>query len=140
MGERLILGVGLSSGADAQALLALALAVLDEGERKAAELASIVSLERRIGHPALRALAMALDCPLLGYPAERLAGARVPTPSMRVEELVGVASVAEAAALEAAGRGALLLVGKRRASHLTCALAHGDGIDPEDGFSSGPRN
>lgn len=127
--DRLILGVGLSSGAEAEALLALALAVLREAGRKAVDLTGIASLEGRIGHPAIRSLAIRMDRPLLGYPACRLAGQTVPTPSARVTELTGSPSVAEAAALEGAGTGARLLVNKRRASLLTCALAHGEGSE-----------
>ncbi|WP_143162877.1 cobalamin biosynthesis protein, partial [Couchioplanes caeruleus] len=61
--------------------------------------------------------------PLVLFAPELLAGVEVPHPSVRVAAAAGVPSVAEAAALRAAGRGAVLLLPKRVLGHVTVAIA-----------------
>lgn len=75
------------------------------------------------------ALAAALGAPVTPVAPEALAAADTLTRSPRVAALRGTGSVAEAAALAAAGRGARLL-GPRAVSAdrlATCALAEGPG-------------
>lgn len=69
--------------------------------------------------------AAALGVPLVLVPRAELeaAGARVQTRSERVLEMTGVPSVAEAAALAAAGPQARLIVPRIAARTATCALA-----------------
>jgi cobalt-precorrin 5A hydrolase/precorrin-3B C17-methyltransferase len=57
------------------------------------------------------------------FPAETLRSVRVPTPSEAVRSAVGTPSVAEAAALLAAGPGADLVVTKRTSAHAAVAVA-----------------
>lgn len=79
--------------------------------------------------PALVALAGQLGLPVIAVEAAAMAGVDTPTQSPKVQAARGVGSVAEAAALAAAGPGARIIVGRvisadRRA---TCALAEGTG-------------
>ncbi|TCM86581.1 cobalamin biosynthesis protein [Rhodovulum steppense] len=76
----------------------------------------------------LTALADRLGLPIRAIPAERLAAIDTPTQAPRVHAARGTGSVAEAAALAAAGPGARL-TGPRRISTdrmATCAIATGD--------------
>lgn len=73
----------------------------------------LASHRGKAGEPALRALAEARGWPLAVYPVERLASVPVPNPSARVAAEVAAPSVAEAAALLAAGAN-WLVVPKRR--------------------------
>jgi cobalamin biosynthesis protein CbiG len=86
----------------------------------------LASADVKAGEPALLALAGAHRWPLRFFTADRLAAVAVPTPSAVVARHVGTPSVAEAAALLAAGGArAELVVAKRRSAHATCAIARG---------------
>ena len=77
----------------------------------------------------LSELAVALDLPVLALRAEEMKGVATPTQSDRVAALFGVGSLAEAAALAAAGPGARLR-GPRSVSRdgtATAAIAEGPG-------------
>jgi len=63
----------------------------------------------KVEAPVARALAAELGVPLRGVPRESLAAEKVLTHSTRVAQRFGTGSVAEAAALAAAGPGARLL-------------------------------
>jgi cobalt-precorrin 5A hydrolase/precorrin-3B C17-methyltransferase len=63
------------------------------------------------------------ELPLLHYPAETLADVEVPNPSEVVLAEIGTPSVAEAAALRAAGAGAALVVAKLKGDNVTVAAA-----------------
>lgn len=78
--------------------------------------AGLASIDRKGDEPALLALAVQRGWPLRLYDAPTLAGVTVPHPSEAVAREMGTASVAEAAALQAAsqaGGPARLLVEKR---------------------------
>lgn len=107
------------------------------GFRQAATLASlqdalagatpglIATAEAKAGHPAFRALAEALAVPIAAISEPDLTNASTLTDSAASRAAHGAGSVAEAAALVAAGPGASLL-GPRAASRdrmATCALA-----------------
>jgi cobalamin biosynthesis protein CbiG len=87
---------------------------------------AVATVEGRLEHPAVRAL----PWPARGYPADTLAAVAVPNPSAVVAAAVGTASVAEAAALLAAGDGARIVVPKRRSDHATVAVARIAAIEP----------
>ncbi len=91
---------------------------------------AVATVESRADHPALADL----PWPVVSYPAEVLAVVVVPDPRSRVSEALGTPSVAEAAALLAAGPGAELVVPKRRADAVTVAVARtlSSPSDPED--------
>jgi cobalamin biosynthesis protein CbiG len=105
--------------------------VVEEGVRQAlarADLATlavgvVASVDAKKDEPALRALARSFGVPFRTFRADRLAGVPVPTPSARVQEAVGTASVSEAAAVAAAG-GPLILP-KVKGSVWTLAVALG---------------
>jgi cobalamin biosynthesis protein CbiG len=79
----------------------------------------IATLDKRRNHPALQTLGWTV----LGYTATELAAVDPPTPNARVEVETGTPSVAEAAALVAAGVGGELVVTKRSSAHATVAVA-----------------
>jgi cobalt-precorrin 5A hydrolase / precorrin-3B C17-methyltransferase len=78
----------------------------------------VATVDRRASHPAIPAGAVT-------FPAGLLAAVDVPDPSAVVAEAVGTPSVAEAAALLAAGPGARLVAGKRKGPTATAAVAVG---------------
>ena len=122
----LIAGIGLRPGTSTQDIRAclddaLAQAGLAEVPTRIATLAS------RFDEPGLAELATALNVALVAIPDEALAGfeAACATRSNRIAGLYGVGSVAEAAALAAAGPGAVLVQPRIATSRVTCALARG---------------
>jgi cobalt-precorrin 5A hydrolase / cobalt-factor III methyltransferase / precorrin-3B C17-methyltransferase len=118
-------GIGCSSGATAtevEAVMADALAAAGE------TLPDVVAtVDRRAGHPAVPRGAVTFPASLLGRMA-------VPSPSEAVAEAVGTPSVAEAAALLAAGPGARLVAPKHKRATATAAVAVAPGPrDPAGG-------
>jgi len=75
--------------------------------------AGLASIDRKADEPALLALAAQRHWPMRWFDAPRLAAVPVPNPSTAVAQEMGTASVAEAAALLAAGPEAQLLQTKR---------------------------
>jgi cobalt-precorrin 5A hydrolase / precorrin-3B C17-methyltransferase len=111
--KALAVGFGCSSRASPEsAVEALRAALADAG--LAPELVTrIGTVERRARHPAVLALADATGADVLAYEPETLDRVAVPTPSDYVRATVRTRSVAEAAALLAAGEHGALLVPKR---------------------------
>ena len=95
----------------------------------AAAVAGVASLDRKGDEPGLLALCQQRQWPLKTFTAARLAVVPVPNGSPVVARQVGTPSVAEAAALAAAGTGARLLVpktvvhGEGASGAATCAVA-----------------
>ncbi len=95
----------------------------------AAAVAGVASLDRKSDEPGLLALCQQRQWPLKVFTADRLAAVAVPNGSPVVARQVGTPSVAEAAALAAAGTGARLLApktvvrGERASGAATCAVA-----------------
>ena len=91
--------------------------------------AGVASLDRKGDEPGLLALCQQHQWPLKVFTAARLAAIPVPNGSPIVARQVGTPSVAEAAALAAAGANARLLVpktivrGERSSGAATCAVA-----------------
>jgi precorrin-3B C17-methyltransferase/precorrin-6y C5,15-methyltransferase (decarboxylating) CbiE subunit/precorrin-6Y C5,15-methyltransferase (decarboxylating) CbiT subunit len=107
-------GVGCSraaTAAEVEAVMAEALGALVPDV--------VATVDRRAGHPALPAGAVTLPAGLLG-------AVDVPDPSAIVAAAVGTPSVAEAAALLAAGPGARLVAGKHKGTTATAAAAVSD--------------
>lgn len=77
--------------------------------------------------PVLREAARLLGLPVLILPKQALAGTedRITVDSARVRVCLGVPSVAEAAALAAAGPGSRLVVPRMSVPDATCAIAVG---------------
>ena len=113
----LVAGVGASSNAAADAATALLDSALAGLARES--LAEVATIDRRAGDPVVTSLGL----PVRAFTAEALAIVDVPTPSEAVRAAVGTPSVAEAAALLAAGPGAELVVRKQAGREATVAIA-----------------
>lgn len=109
-----VAGFGFRTGADISALRAALAAA------QGAHLTALASVKAE--DTALQALATEMGLPLIAVPAEALAGIVTITQSPRMLARFGTGSVAEAAALYAAGPGATLL-GPRVASPCGRAVA-----------------
>ncbi len=79
--------------------------------------AGLASIDRNADEPALLQLAAQHGWPLRWFPADALATVPVPNPSAAVQAEMGTASVAEAAAVLAAGPASRLLAPKRVEHH-----------------------
>jgi cobalt-precorrin 5A hydrolase/precorrin-3B C17-methyltransferase len=122
-------GVGSSTGANPVALWERVVTSLAEVAIDMAAVGEVATLDRKANEPAIVALADRLGVGVRTFAAPALAAVaatgRLPNPNPVVADAVGTPSVAEAAALLAAGTGATLLSEKRvsRARDSTVALA-----------------
>jgi len=98
-----VAGLGFRQTATADSLRAALLAAGGEG------VAALATLAEKAAAPALLALAGALGVPVIPITAAALAGVETLTDSPRLRAFLGTGSLAEAAALCAAGPGARLL-------------------------------
>jgi cobalt-precorrin 5A hydrolase/precorrin-3B C17-methyltransferase len=119
----LVVGIGSSSGADADGIDRLVTDALAGAGWSLDAVGLVVSVDLKRDEPGIVALADRLGVDLRTFPAEVLARQDVPTPSSVVADAVGTASVAEAAALVAAGPGGRLVVTKRKSGEATVAVA-----------------
>ncbi|WP_162501445.1 cobalamin biosynthesis protein, partial [Methylobacterium crusticola] len=126
-----VAGIGFRHATAAPEILALVGEALAQAALGAARLGALATAEDRAGDAAIRAAAEVLGVPLLGIPVEALreAGRRGVTRSARIETLRGVGSLAEAAALAAAGPAGRLILPRIASAGATCALA-APGDDP----------
>jgi cobalt-precorrin 5A hydrolase/precorrin-3B C17-methyltransferase len=115
----LVAGVGASSNAPAGAAAVLLAEALAAAGLAPVSVAEVATIDRRARDPVVTSLGR----PVHGFPAEVLARVEVPNPSPPVAAEVGTPSVAEAAALTAAGPGAELVVTKRKGAAATIAVA-----------------
>ncbi|WP_369356244.1 cobalamin biosynthesis protein [Streptomyces sp. cg2] len=128
-GGRLVAGVGARRGVSAAEVRELVRAALAAAGPEPGALVGLATVAAKAAEPGLLGAAREFGVPLWSFPAAELAAVRVPGPSAAVRAAVGTPSVAEAAALLAAGPGAVLVVGKRvsapkgRPGAATCALA-----------------
>lgn len=113
----MILGVGLEAGTPVSHVHEL----LARAGIDLAAATVVATVDTRAGEPAL--LALAAGRVLRTFPAATLDAVIVPHPSSVVRRLTGTGSVAEAAALLAAGPGAVLVVEKAVGVGVTVALA-----------------
>jgi cobalt-precorrin 5A hydrolase / cobalt-factor III methyltransferase / precorrin-3B C17-methyltransferase len=129
----LALGVGCERGCAPDELLALVRGTLAEHGLAEGAVAALVSLDLKADEPAVHAAAAALDVPARFFDGAALAAEepRLATPSELVRHEVGVAGVAESAALAAVGTAGILLVPKVKSRRATCAVALAPGpLDP----------
>lgn len=115
----LVAGIGASTAPPPDEVAALLGEALAGAGVSRSSLRAIATIDRRAREPALEALGL----PVIAYSAGELARVNVPNPSGVVEAAVGTPSVAEAAALLAAGPDARLIAQKRASVHATVALA-----------------
>ena len=119
----LVVGVGARSGVPEDELdraIGLALAA---AARSSAQVAVLATVDRRAVEPGMRAVARRRGWLLVAFGAAQLSSVDVPRPSGTVRDRAGTGSVAEAAALRAAGPGATLLRGKTVFPRVTVAIA-----------------
>ncbi|MDT3400031.1 cobalamin biosynthesis protein [Streptomyces sp. B1866] len=126
-GGPLVVGVGACRGVAGDEVVDLVCAALAEAGLSPAGVVALATAAARAAEPGLVRAAARLGVPLRGYGAGALAAVPVPHPSALALAALGTPSVAEAAALLAAGEGGVLLVGKRKSrgspARATCAVA-----------------
>jgi precorrin-3B C17-methyltransferase/precorrin-6y C5,15-methyltransferase (decarboxylating) CbiE subunit/precorrin-6Y C5,15-methyltransferase (decarboxylating) CbiT subunit len=116
--EVVALGVGCSTEATPEEVAAVAAEALAAAGTGGPGV--VATVDRRADHPAVAAQAAGR---LVAFPASLLAAVDVPHPSEAVARAVGTPSVAEAAALLAAGPGARLRATKHTGPTATAAVA-----------------
>lgn len=120
----IIAGIGCKTGVSAEAIVALLL----EAGREGPSMPDLLAVpEFRRGEDGIRQAAETLGISILWIGRAALKGeqGRCLTRSARAEREVGLASVAEAAALAGAGPGGRLVLARIAANGVTCALAEG---------------
>ena len=112
----LVAGIGCTSAATSDEIVALVTETLAAAGRTPSRLACLATIDTRAGLEALHSAAHRLGAPLRFFAASELAaeGHRLMTPATNP----GIPAVAEAAALKAGS----LLVPKRKSAHVTCAI------------------
>jgi cobalt-precorrin 5A hydrolase / precorrin-3B C17-methyltransferase len=111
----LVVGIGTSSHATVETAHEAVATALAAAGMVPASLGCVATIDRRATHPAVTGLAALLGCRIVTFGAEELRALEVPNPSVAVSEAVGSPSVAEAAALAAAGPGGALVATKSTA-------------------------
>ncbi|MFL6138130.1 MAG: precorrin-3B C(17)-methyltransferase [Frankiaceae bacterium] len=119
----LVVGLGASRGAPAGEVERLVDGALAAAGLAPGSVACAATVEAKAGEQGLVEACAARGWPLVARPAAALAGVEVPHPSEVVRAAVGTPSVAEAAALDVAGPGALLVVPKTASAMATVAVA-----------------
>ncbi len=124
-GERLIAGIGIRPGTAASDILACLDEALAIAGLAGAATMRFATLSSRLDEPGMIAAASERGAELVAIPDEALKGfeAACATRSTRIASLYGVGSVAEAAALAAAGPGGTLVQPRIATARVTCALA-----------------
>jgi cobalt-precorrin 5A hydrolase len=120
----IIAGVGCCRGASANEVQAAITQALARRNLAPGALGLIATAEAKADEAGISEAAAALGVQVALIASEQLAAAsaNVATKSERVQELIGVPSVAEAAALAAGGAGARLLAPRIVVGPVTCAL------------------
>ena len=121
----IVAGLGFRHATPAAEIVALVERAFHDAGLPLARLRHLATPADRAGEPAICAAAAWLGHPLLPVPPEALVAvdAAVVTRSERIEAVRGIGSVAEAAALAAAGPGATLAFPRIASAGATCALA-----------------
>jgi len=124
----IVAGIGCRRGAPAPDIEAAIRAALERAGLTSEALDCIATVARKDGEAGLKAAAANFGLAVVVVPdaALQTAGERTVTRSERVVALTGVPSVAEAAALAAAGPEARLLGPRLIVGTATCALARSD--------------
>ncbi len=119
----LVVGLGASTGADPEGTARLVDAALAGAGLDERAVGTVATLTGKAREAAIAAVGGRLGVPVVEFPAPALATVAVPHPSPVVAAAVGTPSVAEAAALCAAGPGASLVVAKQKTGEATVAVA-----------------
>ncbi|NMO55472.1 cobalamin biosynthesis protein [Actinoplanes sp. TBRC 11911] len=118
-----VVGVGARRGVSVGDLRSAVDTVLREAGLVDADVRILATIERRAAERGVREMAREKGWELVPLDAVELGRQDVPHPSATVHAAVGTASVAEAAALAAAGSGSRLTVPKRVFPGVTVAVA-----------------
>lgn len=118
-------GLGCNRGTAAAEMDDLLIATLAAHGLSPLALAGLASVAAKADEPGLHDLAQRRGLAIKFYPAAELDAVAVPNPSDQPARHVGTHSVAEAAALIAAGPGGSLIVQKQKSINATLALALG---------------
>lgn len=110
----LSVGVGARRGVSPDEVWETVTGVLREAGLSPRAVSGLATVDVRAAEPGLLGAARRLGVPLRSFPAGVLASVEVPHPSAAAARSAGTPSVAEAAALLAAGRGAGLVMAKRK--------------------------
>jgi cobalt-precorrin 5A hydrolase/precorrin-3B C17-methyltransferase len=119
----LVVGVGGSRGVGCQEVLRLVRGSLEGAGLSPRSVGALATVDVKADEDGIVAAARELGVELLTFGAARLARQDVPNPSGVVRDAVGTPSVAEAAALCAAGTGGELVVQKQKSAMATVAVA-----------------
>jgi len=125
----MVAGLGCRSGATAEAIAEAFAAALERCGVARSQIDALATDSGKSREGGILALAQALGLPVICVDASEMksAAAGAITSSERVIALKGVPSVAETAALAAAGRAARLLAPRFATATVTCAIAVGEG-------------
>ncbi len=125
----IVAGIGCRRGAGAAAIEHSIEAALAECRLERSALNALATAAEKGDEPGLRDAANRLSLPLIlvAQPELALASDRALSFSQRVLDLKGVPSIAETAAIAAAGRDARLLAARVSNREATCAIAIGEG-------------
>jgi len=115
----LVAGVGCSRGANADEILDLLGASLEECGLSRQSVAAFASIDMKRDEVGLLEAAERMDIPVHFHPAEVLSTIEAPNPSEVVQQAVGTPSVAEAAVVSS---GAELVLEKRKSANATVAI------------------
>jgi cobalt-precorrin 5A hydrolase len=123
----MVAGLGCRRGTPADEIEAVIALALGRLEASAPGLEALATLAEKAEEPGLREIARRLALPLIQCSAEEMRGVegRIWTVSARVKAATGLSSVAEAAALVAAGPFSRLRVPRVAIARATCAIAEG---------------
>ncbi|MFJ4411474.1 precorrin-3B C(17)-methyltransferase [Streptomyces sp. NPDC088910] len=119
----LVVGVGGSRGVGREEVFGLVRSTLAEAGLAQKSVSALATVDAKAGEEGIVAAAAEFGVPLLTYAAAELARTAVPNPSAAPLAAVGTPSVAEAAAILAAGTGGQLIVEKRKSAMATAAIA-----------------
>lgn len=121
----IVAGIGCRKGCAADEIVALVRRAVAEADAADCRFTALAAPAFKAEEPGLRDAADALALPLLLIGEERLKAAEplCPTRSAAAQAATGHASVAEAAALAAAGPGGRLVLPRIASAAATCALA-----------------
>jgi cobalt-precorrin 5A hydrolase len=124
----IVAGIGCRRGAEARDIEAAIRTALADAGVEPADLKAIATGSAKAAEPGIAATAAKLGLNILPIAEAELkaAGARVMTRSERVLALTGVPSLAEAAALAAAGPSSRLIASRLVVGAATCALARSE--------------
>jgi cobalt-precorrin 5A hydrolase len=125
----IVAGIGCGSGTSSEDIVSLIFTALSNFGIARENLTAIATESSKAEERGIANAAQSLSIPVLRCPVADLGRVadQVLTRSLRVEEIKGVPSIAEASALVAAGPNARLLGARVAANKVTCAIAVSEG-------------